>query len=162
MRDGEKVETSMGGDYLQLGSKLELRHNGGLCVRACVCVCVCVCLGPFQTATMAVCTQVPNRNWGWGAVLSRQRLCHVSAAGKTAQLTLSTVWACRKIQSSCKWKLAWAQMEGPLPPPFQPKYTFSCTFWVPPAGGGLGRSPLSDVTLLDSHFEFFILQLHNS
>ena len=40
MRDGEKVETSMGGDYLQLGSKLELRHNGGLCVRACVCVCV--------------------------------------------------------------------------------------------------------------------------
>ena len=98
MRDGEIVETSMGGDNLQLGSKLELRHNGGLCVRACVCVCVCVCvcLGPFQTATMAVCTQVPNRSWGWGAVLSRQRLCHVSAAGKTAQLTLSTVWALPK------------------------------------------------------------------
>lgn len=61
-----------------------------------VCVCVCVCLGPFQTGTMVVCTQVPNRSWGWGAVLSRQRLCHVSAAGKTAQLTLSTVWALPK------------------------------------------------------------------
>ena len=31
------------------------------------CVCVCVCLGPFQTATIAVCTQMPNRSWGWGS-----------------------------------------------------------------------------------------------
>jgi len=36
------------GITLQLGSKLELRHNGGL--------------GPFQTATIAVCTQVPSRS----------------------------------------------------------------------------------------------------
>ena len=46
------------GITLQLGSKLELRHNGGL--------------GPFQTATIAVCTQVPSRSWG--VVLSRTSL----------------------------------------------------------------------------------------
>ena len=163
MRDGEKVETSMGGDYLQLGSKLELRHNGGLCVRVCVCVCVCVCVwDPFKLGPWLFAHKCPT-GVGGGGRFSPGRGCVMSQLQERLPSLLSPLCGlCRKIQSSCKWKLAWAQMEGPLPPPFQPKYTFSCTFWVPPAGGGLGRSPLSDVTLLDSHFEFFILQLHNS
>lgn len=86
-RKGRKVSRSKSetGISLQLGSKWELRYKGGR--------------GPFQTAAIAVCTQMtptgvevfsPGR--GLGLVSS--------SAGKPARLALATVWACREIQGS--------------------------------------------------------------